>query len=323
VYPTFFPKPFKHNVRITTVSNVVGLTSSTDVPSNAHIAVFGEGVSSQPYSYGGNRTIQTSTDVFLGNISKLVFYVNRGGSGWGNIPYDNLILQFSNSTSGPWTNIASIVASSYTSNVWTRVEIGKSTLQSVGAINYGNVYLRFSTQVYFATGDYSTWAVSSISAIYDSDISYTDDTSTNATYYPSVTTETSGGSLKISSTKLTYNPSTGNLTSTSVSDSAGNLRKLPNIVKTAGYALTIGDVGELINISTGGVTVPANVFSPGDAITIYNNSSSSQSITASGVTLRQAGTSGVGSRTLTQYGVCTVLCVVGQNEFVISGAGLL
>ena len=44
----------------------------------------------------------------------------------------------------------------------------------------------------------------------------TDDTSTNATYYPVLTTATSGSisAANVSSTKLTYNPSTGNLAAT-------------------------------------------------------------------------------------------------------------
>ena len=44
----------------------------------------------------------------------------------------------------------------------------------------------------------------------------TDDTSTNATYYPVLTTATSGSisAANVSSTKLTYNPSTGNLVAT-------------------------------------------------------------------------------------------------------------
>ena len=121
---------------------------------------------------------------------------------------------------------------------------------------------------------------------------------------------------------MTYNPSTGTLTSTIVSDSGGNLRKLINLAKTTSYSLAIGDVGDLVNITTGGVTVPSGIFSAGDAITIYNNSSSSQTITqGASVTMYIAGTSTTGNRTLAGRGLCTVLCVA-SNEFVISGAGL-
>ncbi len=83
-----------------------------------------------------------------------------------------------------------------------------------------------------------------------------------------------------------------------------------------------GDVGKHISITTGGVTVPNSVFNVGDAVSIYNNSGSNQTITqGASTTLRSAGTANTGNRTLAQYGVCTILCV-GSNIFVISGAGL-
>ena len=59
-----------------------------------------------------------------------------------------------------------------------------------------------------------------------------------------------------------------------------------------------------------------------DAMSIYNNSASDQTITqGTSVTLRQAGTANTGNRTLAQRGICTVLCVA-SNEFVITGVGV-
>jgi hypothetical protein len=70
------------------------------------------------------------------------------------------------------------------------------------------------------------------------------------------------------------------------------------------------------------VTVPSGVFSVGDIVSVYNNSSTSQNITqGSSVTMYLVGTSSTGNRTLSQRGIATVLCV-GSNEFVISGGGL-
>lgn len=97
---------------------------------------------------------------------------------------------------------------------------------------------------------------------------------------------------------------------------------VPQNSKTAGYTLIAGDDGKHISITTGGVTVPASVFSAGAVISVYNNSVSNQTITqGASVTLRQAGTANTGNRTLAQYGICTILCVA-SNTFVISGAGL-
>ena len=55
---------------------------------------------------------------------------------------------------------------------------------------------------------------------------------------------------------------------------------------------------------------------------IYNNSTSSQTITQGvGVTLRLSGTASFGNRTLSQYGLATVVCVA-SGVFVIAGTGL-
>ena len=107
-----------------------------------------------------------------------------------------------------------------------------------------------------------------------------------------------------------------------VSDLNGNVRDIPQNSKTAAYTLVASDAGKHINITTGGVTVPSGVFSIGNAVTIYNDSASDQTVTQGGsVTLRSAGTADTGNRTLAQRGICTLLCVA-SNEFVISGAGL-
>jgi hypothetical protein len=106
-----------------------------------------------------------------------------------------------------------------------------------------------------------------------------------------------------------------------VFDTYGNLRALPQNAQSISYVATAADVGRFINTSAG-VTINASVFSVGDNVTIYNNSGSSITITqGTSVTLRQAGTSNTGNRTLALRGVCTVLCVA-SNEFVINGGGL-
>jgi hypothetical protein len=111
-------------------------------------------------------------------------------------------------------------------------------------------------------------------------------------------------------------------TFTTVTDSKGEVRSVPQNSQTSAYVLIASDAGKHISITTGGVTVPASVFSIGDTVTIYNNSASNQTITqGTSVTLRQVGTANTGNRTLAQYGVCTVLCVA-SNTFVITGGGL-
>jgi len=111
-------------------------------------------------------------------------------------------------------------------------------------------------------------------------------------------------------------------TTSTISDAAGNLRDVPQNAQTGAYVLVAGDAGKHISITTGGVTVNASVFSVGDAVSIYNNSSSNQTVTqGTSVTLRLAGDGTAGNKTLAGYGLCTVLCVA-SNEFVIAGTGL-
>jgi hypothetical protein len=113
----------------------------------------------------------------------------------------------------------------------------------------------------------------------------------------------------------------GRVSADVVHDQYGNLRALPVNIQSTSYTLTTADIGRFVDTSAG-VTVPSGVFAVGDNVTIYNDSASTITITqAAGVTLRQAGTSNTGNRSLALRGVCTVLCVA-SNEFVINGGGL-
>ncbi len=116
--------------------------------------------------------------------------------------------------------------------------------------------------------------------------------------------------------------SSSTVTGTELNDGAGDVRRIPQSAKTSGYTLAGSDGGKHISITTGGVTVPSGQFAVGQAVSIYNNSGSDQTITQGGsVTLRLVGDSGTGNRTLAQRGLVTILCVA-SNEFVITGGGL-
>ena len=81
------------------------------------------------------------------------------------------------------------------------------------------------------------------------------------------------------------------------------------------------DVGKHIYTSSG-VTINSGVFNTGDAFVVVNSGSTGMAITqGTGVTLRLAGTSTTGSRSLTGYGEANVLCV-GSNTFMVAGAGV-
>ena len=142
------------------------------------------------------------------------------------------------------------------------------------------------------------------------------------------------GSANVANTTASSSSTTGALTvagglgvagniyaGTYVYDGYGNLRSLPQNAQSTSYVATAADVGRFIN-TTAGVTINTGVFAVGDNVTIYNNSGSTITITqGTSVTLRQAGTSNTGNRSLALRGVCTVLCVAA-GEFVINGGGL-
>lgn len=112
-------------------------------------------------------------------------------------------------------------------------------------------------------------------------------------------------------------------TGTVGADSIG-YRGAPQNAQTAAYQLALTDNGKHISITTGGITIPANsaaAFPIGATVVIYNNSGSSQSIAITTDTLRQAGTTNTGTRTLANYGLAT--CVkVASTVWAITGAGL-
>lgn len=88
---------------------------------------------------------------------------------------------------------------------------------------------------------------------------------------------------------------------------------------TSGTA-AVGDNGKVIAVSAG-ITIPNATFAAGDAVSIYNDSAAAVTITAGVTTLRQAGTTNTGNRTLAARGMATVWFNSG-TEAVISGAGV-
>lgn len=118
------------------------------------------------------------------------------------------------------------------------------------------------------------------------------------------------------------NTTTRNLITTgTLSDVKGEIRSVPQETKSTSYVLQNSDHGKHIS-TTAGITLNTGIFTVGQNVTIFNNSSSSITITqGDSVTIYQAGTANTGSRTLAQRGIATILCV-GTNTYVINGGGL-
>jgi hypothetical protein len=104
-------------------------------------------------------------------------------------------------------------------------------------------------------------------------------------------------------------------TAASYSDGAGKLRAIPQSgsAKTSSYTLAVTDVGEFVEIGSGGdIVVPDATFSAGDAVVIFNNTSGNITITLSITTAYLGGTDAdKATLTLATRGVCNVLFISG------------
>jgi hypothetical protein len=133
-----------------------------------------------------------------------------------------------------------------------------------------------------------------------------------------------GRAWQATSVTTGYTGSVGYVGSVGYTGSAATT--IPVILQSAAYTLQASDNGGLISITTGGVTIPANILTTGMNVSIFNNSASNQTITqGSGVNMLLAGMSiaTTGNRNIAPYGLATVICINSSNNtFAITGAGV-
>jgi len=118
------------------------------------------------------------------------------------------------------------------------------------------------------------------------------------------------------------NVASGNVTVTTVQDQYGNVRAIASVGdKTTAYTLAKADVGRYVTIGSGGsINITNNVFSAGDAVSIFNNTNANANIVCTITTAYIAGTdTDVASANLATRGIATVLftsnvaCVIAGN----------
>lgn len=135
-------------------------------------------------------------------------------------------------------------------------------------------------------------------------------TSTNIT----TATHASANITTLSSTSSNITTLTGaSATITTLLDGVGNVRNIPSAGadKTSVYTLAITDIGEYVSIGTGGgIDVPNGIFSTGNAVSIYNNTTGNRTISLTITTAYIAGTdSDKASVTLATRGIATILFI--------------
>jgi len=106
-----------------------------------------------------------------------------------------------------------------------------------------------------------------------------------------------------------------------VTDSKGDLRKIPLNNITSAYTAVAADSGKTIYTNSG-VTINQNVFATGDAVTIVNSTGSDITITqGTSLNLYNSADASTGNRTLAGRGMATIY-FAATNYAYISGAGL-
>jgi hypothetical protein len=143
-----------------------------------------------------------------------------------------------------------------------------------------------------------------------------------------VTTSTGTGSVVLSTspsltTPVLGTPTSGNLSNcTADGTNAVGYRNIPRSgsAKTTSYTLATGDVGEFIEVGTGGsVTIPDATFALGDVVSVFNNTTGDVTITCTITTAYIGGTDAdKATVTLATRGIATILFLSG-TVCVISG----
>ena len=126
----------------------------------------------------------------------------------------------------------------------------------------------------------------------------------------------------------TWGGITGTLSSqTDLQAELSSLKTLPKTDISSSTTLALSHQAGLVRMTSSGdsVTIPLNAtvaFPIGSTVTVFNDYSSTNSISVTGgVTLRKAWSGASGSATMASYGICT-LFKVGTDSWVIAGTGV-
>jgi hypothetical protein len=150
---------------------------------------------------------------------------------------------------------------------------------------------------------------------YDADTAKTDvvQTFTAAQSFNSGNLKLNGSSSGTSTLNAAAVAGTTTITLPGQTSTLGYINIPPVGTKTGSYTLATTDVGEYVQVGSGGsITIPDATFAEGDAVSIFNNTSAGITITCTITTAYIAGTdSDKASVTLATRGVCTVLFISG------------
>jgi hypothetical protein len=148
---------------------------------------------------------------------------------------------------------------------------------------------------------------------YDADTAKTDvaQTFTAAQTFNSGNLKLAGSTSGTSTLNAAAVAGTTTITLPNQTSTLGYINIPPVGTKTGSYTLATTDVGEYVQVGSGGsITIPDATFAEGDAVSIFNNTSAGITITCTITTAYIAGTdSDKATVTLATRGVCTILFI--------------
>ena len=299
------------SANITTLTGTNGTLTSLTLTNALRISQGGTGQTSTP----------TNGQLLIGNGTGFTLNTLNGGSGVGITNNAGSITITATGTGF----IASVNATSPLQSVGTdsiTISIASSTGSGAVVLASGAQFSATSANITTLTGTTATYTSATVTNLNSTSANIT--TLTGSSMNVTTATHASANITTLSSTSANITTLTGtSATITNLLDGAGNVRKIPSAgsEKTSTYTLAITDIGEFVTVgASGAIDVPNNVFSAGDAVSIFNNTSGNITISLTITTAYLSGTdSDKASVTLATRGVATVL-FINPSLCVLSGS---
>jgi hypothetical protein len=216
-------------------------------------------------------------------------------------------------------NLSELTATASTAR--TNIGLGTGDSPQFTAVNVGNAtdttVTRASAGVIAVEGSNVLMASNIGTSVqaYDADTAKTDvaQTFTAAQTFNSGNLKLAGSTSGTSTLNAAAVAGTTTITLPDITSTLG-FRNIPPVgTKTGSYTLAVTDVGEYVQVGSGGsITIPDATFAEGDAVSIFNNTTGNITITCSITTAYIAGTdTDKATVSLATRGVATVLFISG------------